>query len=76
MQTRRYSKDIEEKKGQYEHYNILPLYAVGVKPAIMELPEVYFMKIHLNYKLLLCKDKYGWKLLKQLFTNIIGHVIR
>ncbi|KAL7129205.1 hypothetical protein ABFS83_13G048900 [Erythranthe nasuta] len=39
-QTQRYAKDVEEKKEQYEHYNILPLYAVGVKPAIMELPEI------------------------------------
>lgn len=40
FQTKRYAEDVENKKGQYEHYNILPLYAVGVKPAIMELPEV------------------------------------
>ncbi|RDX80504.1 putative callose synthase 6, partial [Mucuna pruriens] len=38
--TRRYAEDVENKRGQYEHYNILPLYAVGVKPAIMELPEI------------------------------------
>ncbi|KAK7333638.1 hypothetical protein VNO80_30414 [Phaseolus coccineus] len=38
--TRRYAEDVEHKRGQYEHYNILPLYAVGVKPAIMELPEI------------------------------------
>ncbi|KAK7387024.1 hypothetical protein VNO78_27483 [Psophocarpus tetragonolobus] len=38
--TRRYAEDVEYKRGQYEHYNILPLYAVGVKPAIMELPEI------------------------------------
>ncbi|XP_047947966.1 callose synthase 7-like [Salvia hispanica] len=38
--TQRYAKDVEEKKEQYKHYNILPLYAVGVKPAIMELPEI------------------------------------
>lgn len=66
MQTRRYSKDIDEKKGQYGHYNILPLYAVGVKPTIMGLSEVYFMKIHMNYELLLSKDAYGLKLLKHL----------
>ena len=35
-----YAMDVENKRGQYEHYNILPLYAVGVKPAIMEVPEV------------------------------------
>lgn len=40
MQTHRYAKDVQEKKEQYEHYNILPLHAIGVKPAIMELPEV------------------------------------
>ncbi|KAK2441448.1 callose synthase [Trifolium repens] len=38
--TKRYAADVENKRGQYEHYNILPLYAVGVKPAIMELPEI------------------------------------
>ncbi|KAJ1383131.1 Vacuolar protein sorting-associate protein Vta1/Callose synthase, N-terminal [Sesbania bispinosa] len=38
--TKRYAEDVEKKRGQYEHYNILPLYAVGVKPAIMELPEI------------------------------------
>ncbi|KAH1239417.1 Callose synthase 7 [Glycine max] len=38
--TRRYAEDVERKRGLYEHYNILPLYAVGVKPAIMELPEI------------------------------------
>ncbi|TKY46783.1 Callose synthase 7 [Spatholobus suberectus] len=38
--TRRYAEDVENKRGQYEHYNILPLYAVGVKPAIMELHEI------------------------------------
>ncbi|KAJ6709102.1 CALLOSE SYNTHASE 6-RELATED [Salix koriyanagi] len=39
----KYAEDVEkkrgQKRGQYEHYNILPLYAAGVKPAIMELPE-------------------------------------
>ncbi|KAL5791708.1 hypothetical protein ACOSP7_000302 [Xanthoceras sorbifolium] len=38
--THRYAKDVQQKKEQYEHYNILPLYAVGAKPAIMELPEI------------------------------------
>lgn len=61
MQTQRYAKDVEEKKEQYKHYNILPLYAVGVKPAIMELPEVYFVKIHIIYETLLSKDKYGFE---------------
>lgn len=42
MQTQEYAKDVAEKKEQYKHYNILPLYAVEVKPAIMELPEVGF----------------------------------
>lgn len=45
MQTELYAKDVDEKKEQYVHYNILPLYAVGVKPAIMELPEVVFIWI-------------------------------
>ncbi|GLT70370.1 hypothetical protein SLA2020_424530 [Shorea laevis] len=35
-----YAKEVERKREQYEHYNILPLYAVGVKPAIMKLPEI------------------------------------
>lgn len=39
-ETQKYAQDVEEKKEQHEHYNILPLYAVGVKPAIMELPEI------------------------------------
>ncbi|XVF60760.1 hypothetical protein PTKIN_Ptkin08bG0074200 [Pterospermum kingtungense] len=39
-ETERYAKEVEKKKEQFEHYNILPLYAVGVKPAIMELPEI------------------------------------
>ncbi|XP_071708902.1 putative callose synthase 6 [Rutidosis leptorrhynchoides] len=39
-ETLRYAKDVEANQEQYEHYNILPLYAVGVKPAIMELPEI------------------------------------
>ncbi|XP_004499983.1 callose synthase 7 [Cicer arietinum] len=38
--TKRYAADVENKRGQYEHYNILPLYAVGAKPVIMELPEI------------------------------------
>ncbi|KAI4306004.1 hypothetical protein L6164_029323 [Bauhinia variegata] len=39
-QTKSYASEVERKKGQYEHYNILPLYAVGVKPEIMKLPEI------------------------------------
>ncbi|XWS30100.1 hypothetical protein CRYUN_Cryun24cG0088900 [Craigia yunnanensis] len=38
--TNKYVKELESKKEQYEHYNILPLYAVGIKPAIMKLPEI------------------------------------
>ncbi|XVF14474.1 hypothetical protein REPUB_Repub09cG0063300 [Reevesia pubescens] len=38
--TRKYVKELESQKEQYEHYNILPLYAVGIKPAIMKLPEI------------------------------------
>lgn len=45
--------DVEHKRGQYEHYNILPLYAVGVKPAIMELPEVCVSGIYALFLLLL-----------------------
>ncbi|XP_075498054.1 putative callose synthase 6 [Primulina tabacum] len=39
-ETQRYAKDVKKKKVQYEHYNILPLYAVGVEPEIMKLPEI------------------------------------
>ncbi|KAI8007133.1 Callose synthase 7 [Camellia lanceoleosa] len=39
-ETARYAKEVEEKKKQGEHYNILPLYAVVVKSAIMKLPEI------------------------------------
>ncbi|XAR49504.1 hypothetical protein NMG60_11032730 [Bertholletia excelsa] len=40
-ETEKCAKEVEERKQQYVHYNILPLYAiVGVKPAIMELPEI------------------------------------
>ncbi|XP_071905091.1 callose synthase 7-like [Coffea arabica] len=36
----RYAEEVEKKREQYEHYNILPLYAAGIKPAVMELPEI------------------------------------
>lgn len=52
-QTKRYAADVENKRGQYEHYNILPLYAVGAKPVIMELPEVCMFRIHALSVLLL-----------------------
>ncbi|KAJ8425001.1 hypothetical protein Cgig2_000213 [Carnegiea gigantea] len=39
-ETEKYAKEVERNREQYEHYNILPLFAVGVKPAIMELPEI------------------------------------
>ncbi|KAL6536023.1 Callose synthase 7 [Orobanche hederae] len=39
-QTKEYAKFVEGTKKQYDPYNILPLYAVDVKPAIMELPEI------------------------------------
>lgn len=45
LQTERYAKDVERKMGQYEPYNILPLHAVGVKPPIMEIPEVVKMQL-------------------------------
>ncbi|XP_047308713.1 callose synthase 7-like isoform X2 [Impatiens glandulifera] len=38
--TERYAREVEEKRQQYEHYNILPLHAIGVKPRIMEFPEI------------------------------------
>ncbi|KAG8659847.1 hypothetical protein MANES_02G084900v8 [Manihot esculenta] len=39
-ETQRYARDVDSLREQYEHYNILPLYAAGIKPAIMELPEI------------------------------------
>ncbi|KAL5582519.1 hypothetical protein UlMin_014961, partial [Ulmus minor] len=39
-EMQRMAYDVMTKNDQYVHYNILPLYAVGVKPAIMELPEI------------------------------------
>ncbi|XP_039158569.1 LOW QUALITY PROTEIN: callose synthase 7 [Eucalyptus grandis] len=39
-QTKRYAEEVERKREQLVHYNILPLHAIGVKPAIMELPEI------------------------------------
>lgn len=42
-QTRKYAEDVARKEAQHEPYNILPLDAAGVKPAIMELPEVGYM---------------------------------
>ncbi|KAK4342214.1 hypothetical protein RND71_038030 [Anisodus tanguticus] len=39
-QTHKYAEDVEQKREYYEHYNILPIYAVGVKPVIIELPEI------------------------------------
>lgn len=54
MQTQRYAKDVQEKKEQYEHYNILPLHAVGVKPAIMELPEVIITDAFGSFSSLAC----------------------
>ncbi|XP_039009301.1 LOW QUALITY PROTEIN: callose synthase 7-like [Hibiscus syriacus] len=38
--TNKYIEELESRKEQYEHYNILPLYAVGIKQAIMKLPEI------------------------------------
>ncbi|XP_068345773.1 callose synthase 7-like [Pyrus communis] len=39
-QTTKMAEDVKKKREQYVNYNILPLYTVGVKPAIMELPEI------------------------------------
>ncbi|GAB2275113.1 Callose synthase 7 [Dionaea muscipula] len=39
-ETEIYAKEVKRNRGQYEHYNILPLSVVGIKPAIMELPEI------------------------------------
>ncbi|KAL4333269.1 hypothetical protein GQ457_07G006810 [Hibiscus cannabinus] len=38
-QTKSYAKEVDKKKEQFEHYNLLPLHA-WVKPVIMELPEI------------------------------------
>ncbi|XP_050383737.1 callose synthase 7 [Argentina anserina] len=38
--TQKIAQDVKRKREQYVNYNILPLYNVGVKPAIMELPEI------------------------------------
>ncbi|KAM4105419.1 hypothetical protein ACJW30_06G231200 [Castanea mollissima] len=38
--TERYAKDVEGKKKRSKHFNILPLFAIGVKPIIMEFPEI------------------------------------
>ncbi|BFG25654.1 hypothetical protein CerSpe_119300 [Prunus speciosa] len=40
LQTQKIAEDVKRKREQYVNYNILPLYTVGVKPAIMELPEI------------------------------------
>ena len=45
LQTLKMAEDVKKKGEQYVNYNILPLYNVGVKPAIMELPEV----VHAQY---------------------------
>ncbi|XP_058195359.1 callose synthase 7 [Rhododendron vialii] len=37
-ETQRYAREVEEKR--HPHFNILPLDTLGVKPAIMELPEI------------------------------------
>eukprot|EP00257_Ricinus_communis_P020162 XP_015579333.1 callose synthase 7 [Ricinus communis] len=39
-ETQRYAQDVERLSEQPVYYNILPLYAAGIKPAIMELPEI------------------------------------
>ncbi|XP_031256543.1 callose synthase 7 isoform X1 [Pistacia vera] len=39
-QTHRYAEDVKRKREQYEHYNILPLYATGARSTIMEFPEI------------------------------------
>ncbi|KAM7263099.1 hypothetical protein ACFE04_000782 [Oxalis oulophora] len=39
-QTHKYAVEVERKKERYTHYNILPLHVVGIKSAIMELPEI------------------------------------
>ncbi|KAL7608711.1 hypothetical protein Lser_V15G10958 [Lactuca serriola] len=35
-----YASNVEENINQYEHYNILPMYAIGNKPEIMKIPEI------------------------------------
>lgn len=48
LQIEKYAKEVERKRGQFVHFNILPLYAVGAKPAIMELPEVGLSEQHVR----------------------------
>ena len=38
--TEEYAKEVEKKRKQFEHYNILPFYTLGIKSPIMELPEM------------------------------------
>ena len=45
-QTEQYAKEVQRKKDQHKHYNILPLFALAVKPAIMELPEVNIRSLY------------------------------
>ncbi|CAH1454599.1 unnamed protein product [Lactuca virosa] len=39
-EIQRYASNVEENINQYEHYNILPMYAIGNKPEIMKIPEI------------------------------------
>ncbi|XP_023736558.1 callose synthase 7 isoform X1 [Lactuca sativa] len=39
-EIRQYAGNVEENINLYEHYNILPMYAIGNKPEIMRIPEI------------------------------------
>ncbi|KAI4385085.1 hypothetical protein MLD38_003147 [Melastoma candidum] len=38
--TNMYAKEVERRREQKEHYNILPLNAIGFRPPILEFPEI------------------------------------
>ena len=50
-----YAKEVERNKEQYEPYNIIPLFAIGIKPPIMELPEVFYILSRCSFALLCVK---------------------
>ncbi|XP_034701609.1 callose synthase 7 [Vitis riparia] len=39
-ETEIYAKEVEKRRKQFEHYNILPFYTLGVQSPIMKLPEI------------------------------------
>ena len=57
LQSQKIAEDVKRKREQYVNYNILPLYTVGVKPAVMELPEVVNVAL---YETFLCLFKFNF----------------